>query len=55
MDKNVIDAEFTVVSEPIPPPLKWWQGWRIEFNPWPGIIVGATVLPALVMRLLNQQ
>ena len=52
MDKNVIDAEFTVVSEP-PPPLKWWQGWRITWSPWP--LIGAAVLlaPALVKALTH--
>lgn len=55
MDKDVIDAEFTVVSEPTPPPLKWWQGWRLTFDPWAAIGVVVLVLPGLVMRLLNQQ
>lgn len=42
MDKDVIDAEYRVVGGE--PPLKWWQGWRIEWSwtPWPAI--GAAVL-----------
>ena len=46
MDKNVIDAEFTVVSEPTPP-LKWWQGWRISYDP--AFIVPGAVAAALAV------
>lgn len=49
MDKDVIDAEFTVVGEE--PPRKWWQGWRIRWTPWPMIIAGGLALPALIRAL----
>lgn len=51
MDKNVIDAEFTVVSEPTPP-LKWWQGWR--FSWWPVLGAAVLALPKLLQTLLAQ-
>ncbi len=33
MEKDVIDAEFRVVSEP-PKPIKrkWWQGWYYDWR-----------------------
>ena len=46
-DDDVIDAEFTVVE----PPLKWWQGWKFTFDPWPAIIAGATAFAVVAQRL----
>ena len=51
-DKDVIEADFTVVGEE--PPLKWWQGWRITWNPWPAIGAGVVALPVLLKALLSQ-
>lgn len=51
-DKDVIDAEFTVVGEE--PPLKRWQGWRITWNPWPAIIAGAVALSSVAQQLFHR-
>ena len=47
-EKDVIDAEFTVVGERAP----WWT--RIRINWWPIIVAAALGLPKLIQSLTAQ-
>ena len=49
-EPEIIDAEFTVID----PPLKWWQGWRLTWNPWPAIGAAVLALSGLAQHWLHQ-
>lgn len=50
---DIVDAEFEVIQGPDERPLRWWEGWRLEWTPWP--MIGAIALGGLPLLLKTLQ
>lgn len=52
---QIIEGEFTLKGEnpPEPPPRKWWEGWRLSYDPAFIVPGGVVALVAVLGHLLK--